>query len=192
MRIVLTGGGTGGHVIPNLAVIEELRNENAEILYIGSKEGVEKNMVEKVGVRYEDIPCGKLRRYFSFQNILDIFKMPLGLLKAKKILKKFSPDIVFSKGGFVSVPVTAAASRLKIPVIIHEADISPGLANKFCFRFAKKICLSFEESKSYLPKKFLKKAVYTGIPLRKWLKDGNEDKGYKFTGLNDHRPVILV
>ncbi|MFH1284715.1 MAG: undecaprenyldiphospho-muramoylpentapeptide beta-N-acetylglucosaminyltransferase [Candidatus Peregrinibacteria bacterium] len=192
MRIALTGGGTGGHVIPNLSVIEDLRKKKAELLYIGSMDGVEKKMIEKAGVRYEGVACGKFRRYFSWQNFVDVFKVPAGFFQAKRVLKEFSPDVLFSKGGFVSVPVVLAASRLKIPIIAHESDISPGLANKICFRFAKKICLSFEETRSYIPKKFAKKIVVTGMPIREWIADGERERGYKFTGLNDYRPVIVV
>jgi UDP-N-acetylglucosamine--N-acetylmuramyl-(pentapeptide) pyrophosphoryl-undecaprenol N-acetylglucosamine transferase len=189
----LTGGGTGGHVIPNLAVIEGLKSKGEnDILYIGSKNGVEKNIVVKAGIRYEGVNCGKLRRYFSFENFIDILKIPFGYFEAKSLIKSFSPNLVFSKGGYVSVPVVLAASRLKIPVIVHESDVSPGLANKICFKFADKICLSFFESKSYLSKKYEKKIVLTGPPVRVNVLNGNADDGYEFTGLDRHRPVILI
>jgi len=149
-------------------------------------------MAEKAGVRYEGVSCGKLRRYFSFENIIDVFRVPVGIFQARKVLKEFKPDVLFSKGGYVSVPVVIAASRLKIPIIVHESDISPGLANKICFRFANKICLSFEETKAYIPKKFGKKIVVTGSPVRLDLLNGDSEKGYKFTGFDKHRPVILI
>ncbi len=193
MRIVLTGGGTGGHVIPNVAIIEELKkHKDTEILYIGSHDGIEREIISKIGVRYESVSTGKLRRYFSWQNFIDAFKVPVGYFQAKKILKDFGAEVVFGKGGFVSVPVVVAASRLKIPVIIHESDLSPGLANKIALRFADKICTSFEETSSYVPKKYAKKVVYTGTLVRESILKGDKESGYKFAGFDKHRPVILV
>lgn len=192
MRVVLTGGGTGGHVIPNFAVIEELKKQKkTEILYIGSANGVEKSMVEKIGIPYKSVACGKLRRYFSIDNLIDIFKVPVGIFQAWRILKKWKPDVVFSKGGFVSVPVVIAASWMGVMVIIHESDVRPGLANRICARYADKICVSFEETKKYLHK-WARKIIFTGNPVRKSIMDGEAENGYKFTGLDKHRPVILV
>lgn len=148
-------------------------------------------MVKKLGVRYKGIYCGKLRRYFSFENFVDAFKVPVGIWQAFWILKRFQPDKVFSKGGFVSVPVVVAASLLKIPIILHESDTEPGLANLFCARYAKKICVSFEESRPFF-KKYSKKVVFTGTPVREWLKNGSAENGRKFTGLNKFRPIVLV
>ncbi len=146
-------------------------------------------MIEKIGIDFKSVSCGKFRRYFSFNNFLDSFRVPLGMLQAGRILKKFKPDVVFSKGGFVSFPVAIMAGFLKIPVICHESDVRPGIANKFCAKFAKKICISFEESRSYF-KEFAKKIVFTGNPVRN-LK-GDKDKGFRFTRLNDHKPILLV
>jgi len=180
-------------VIPNLAVIEELKKHgNVDLLYIGSRDGIEKKIIEKIGVEYHGIFCGKLRRYASFDNFLDIFKLAIGVMQAIKILKKWKPDRVFSKGGYVSLPVVASAKFLNIPVIVHESDLVPGLANKMSFRVAKTICLSFEESMEKLAENFRKKAVVTGTPIRSWIADGDADKGRRFTGLDGHRPVILV
>ncbi|MDD3861847.1 MAG: undecaprenyldiphospho-muramoylpentapeptide beta-N-acetylglucosaminyltransferase [Candidatus Gracilibacteria bacterium] len=193
MRILLTGGGTGGHVIPNLAIIEDLKSrEIAEIKYVGSKKGPEKKLIEKAGIDFEGITCGKLRRYFSFENFADFFRVPVGIFQAYKILKGYQPVVIFSKGGYVSFPVVVVAWKLKIPVILHESDVVPGLANKLCMKFAKKICISFEETKLYLNKSSLKKTVFTGNPVRKSIFSGNREAGLKFTGLNQHRPVILV
>jgi UDP-N-acetylglucosamine--N-acetylmuramyl-(pentapeptide) pyrophosphoryl-undecaprenol N-acetylglucosamine transferase len=176
-----------------MAVIEEIRKRGgAEILYIGSKGGVESGMMEKMGVPYAGVHCGKLRRYFSWKNFVDALKVPTGVFQAYKALKEFSPDVVFSKGGYVAVPVVIAASVLKIPVISHESDVSPGLANKISFRFSKQICLSFEETKSFLSKSLLKKVVVTGNPVRESIFQGDGERGYRFTGLDKHRPVILV
>lgn len=148
-------------------------------------------MAEKAGLRYEGISTGKLRRYFSWQNFVDFFKVPFGVMEAKGILRKFSPDVVFSKGGYVSLPVVIAARRLGIPVLLHESDVQPGLANKICARYADKICVSFEESCEYF-KKWSERVVVTGNPVRESLKNGSADVGYKFTGLDCFRPVVLV
>lgn len=193
MRIIFTGGGTAGHVIPNLAVIEGLKakRKKLEILYIGSKDGIEKKLVEKESIDFKAIACGKLRRYFSWENFLDVLKVPIGIWQAAMIMRKFRPEFVFSKGGYVGLPVTVAASLLGVAVIVHESDVIPGLANKIAFRYADKICLSFEESKDYI-KTYPSKVVVTGNPVREKIGEGSQEAGYKFTGLDKHRPVILV
>jgi UDP-N-acetylglucosamine--N-acetylmuramyl-(pentapeptide) pyrophosphoryl-undecaprenol N-acetylglucosamine transferase len=176
-----------------MAVIEELKKrEIAELKYIGSKNGPERKMIEKMGVDFEAISCGKMRRYFSWENFVDFFRVPMGVFQAYKILKEYNPMVVFSKGGYVSFPVTVAAFWLKIPVVLHESDVVPGLSNKLSMKFAKKICISYEETKNYLPKKFQKKCVMTGNPVRESIFGGNKEEGYKFTGMNDFRPIILV
>ena len=176
-----------------MAVIEELKKRgDAEILYIGSKGGIEVGMMEKIGIPFVGVHCGKLRRYFSWKNFVDFLKVPTGVFQSYKALKEFSADIVFSKGGYVAVPVVIAASFLKIPVISHESDVSPGLANKISFKFSKQICLSFEETKSFLSKSELKKSVVTGNPVREGILTGDKERGHKFTGLDSHRPIILV
>lgn len=191
MRIILTGGGTAGHIIPNIAIIEELKTKSpqTELLYIGSANGPEKAMVENAGVAFQSVSCGKLRRYLSFENIKDFFRIPKGIFQSRRILKKFHPDKVFSKGGFVSVPVVIAAWMLKIPVIMHESDLSPGLANKICALFANKICVSFSESKKYFKKK---NVIVTGNPVRKWLFFGSKEKGFELTSFDSRKPVVLV
>ena len=162
-RIVLTGGGTAGHVTPNLAILPLLRQEGWEVLYIGSENGIEKKLVEAEGVPYYSIPTGKLRRYLSRQNITDMFRVVKGVSEATKLLKKLKPDLVFSKGGFVAVPVVLGAKKNKIPVIIHESDITPGLANKIAMPFAKTVCTTFPETLKYVPKE---KGIHTGTPIR--------------------------
>jgi len=162
-----------------------------EFLYVGSKDGVEKSMCEKFGVPYEGVSCGKLRRYFSLQNFLDFFKVPIGILQAYDVLRRFKPDVVFSKGGFVGIPAVMAARVLGIPVVLHESDVVPGLTNKLSARFASKICISFEKTKKFFDK-YRDRVDLTGNPVRKWIADGNADAGYKFSGLDKHRPVILV
>ena len=186
--IVLTGGGTAGHVTPNLALIPSLKANGWDIQYIGSFQGIEKNLVEKENIPYHAISSGKLRRYLSVENLKDPFKVIKGYFEAYKILKKLKPKVVFSKGGFVTVPVVLAASHLKIPVIIHESDMTPGLANKIAMRSAKTICVNFEETLKYVGNK----GVYTGSPIRKPLFEGNKTTGNKLCGFNEVKPTLLM
>lgn len=188
-RIVLTGGGTAGHVTPNIALIAELKKLDYDIHYIGSYQGIEKELIERLGIPYYGISSGKLRRYLDLKNFSDPFKVLKGYRQAKKILKQLHPDIVFSKGGFVAVPVVLAAKKRKIPVIIHESDMTPGLANRLCIPSASKVCANFPETLNYLPRE---KAVLTGTPIRKELFDGNRIKGLDFCGFTANKPVILV
>ena len=129
-RIILTGGGTAGHVTPNIALIEKLKEEGYDIHYIGSYEGIEKELIEKEGVPFYGISSGKLRRYFDIKNFTDPFRVLKGLGQAKKIIAELKPDVIFSKGGFVAVPVVLASKKYKVPVVIHESDLTPGLANR--------------------------------------------------------------
>ena len=188
-HIVLTGGGTAGHVTPNIALIARLKEEGYKISYIGSYTGIEKTLIEEQGIPYYGISSGKLRRYFDLKNFTDSFRVLKGFGEARKLLKKLQPDIVFSKGGFVSVPVVVAAGRLKIPTIIHESDMTPGLANKLCIPSAVKVCCNFPETKSHLPEG---KAVVTGTPIRQELLSGDPQKGRDFTGFTSDKPVILI
>ncbi|MBB2184682.1 undecaprenyldiphospho-muramoylpentapeptide beta-N-acetylglucosaminyltransferase [Lachnospiraceae bacterium MD1] len=188
-RIVLTGGGTAGHVTPCIALMPELKNCGYEIQYIGSYNGIEKKLIEEYNIPYHGISSGKLRRYFDPKNFSDPFKVVKGYFEASRLLKKIRPDIVFSKGGFVTVPVVMAAKRHKIPVIIHESDMTPGLANKLALPAAKKVCVNFPETLNYLPKD---KAVLTGTPIRKELFSGNKIRGLDYCGFTANKPVILV
>ena len=188
-HIVLTGGGTAGHVTPNIAMIPRLKELGYKISYIGSYEGIEKKLIEELGIPYYGISSGKLRRYFDVKNFTDPFRVLKGFMEAKKLMKKLKPDVVFSKGGFVTVPVVIAASRRKIPTFIHESDMTPGLANKICIPFATKVCCNFPETISNLPKD---KAVLTGTPIRQELLTGSREKGLAFTGLSPDKPVILI
>ena len=187
-RIVLTGGGTAGHVTPNIALIPKLKELDYEIFYIGSIEGIERKLIEELGIKYFPIQTGKLRRYFDIKNFTDPFRVLKGGAQAKAILKDLKPDIVFSKGGFVSVPVVKAAAKQKIPVLIHESDITPGLANKLSFSSATKVCCNFPETLEFLP---ADKAVLTGSPIREELLKGDASKGRAFCGF-DEKPVIMV
>lgn len=188
-KIILTGGGTAGHVTPNLALLPSLRKEEFEIHYIGSYNGIERRLIEDAGIPYDGISSGKLRRYFDIKNFSDPLRVLKGYGQAKRLMKQYRPDIVFSKGGFVSVPVVLAAKHYKIPVIIHESDMTPGLANKICIPAAKKVCCNFPETLNYLPKD---KAVLSGSPIREELLTGERLSGLQYAGLSANRPVILV
>lgn len=188
-RIILTGGGTAGHVTPNLALLPELYKNGFEVLYAGSLNGIEKELAAKAGIEYKGISSGKLRRYFDLKNFTDPFRVIKGYFQAKKIIKNFKPDIVFSKGGFVAVPVTMAANSLKVPVIAHESDMTPGLANKLSAPFATKICCNFPETLKYLPEG---KGVLSGSPIRKEILEGSREKGLELLGFDGSRPVLLI
>jgi UDP-N-acetylglucosamine--N-acetylmuramyl-(pentapeptide) pyrophosphoryl-undecaprenol N-acetylglucosamine transferase len=188
-RIVLTGGGTAGHVTPNMALLPALQREGYEVHYIGSYDGIERKLIEELGIPYYGISSGKLRRYFDPKNFSDPFKVMKGYIEACTLLKKIKPNVVFSKGGFVSVPVVLAAKRRGIPSIIHESDMTPGLANKICIPSAKKVCANFPETVKYLPEG---KAVLTGTPIRQELFSGNKLQGLDFCGFSANKPVILV
>ena len=188
-HIVLTGGGTAGHVTPNIALIPTLQEAGYRISYIGSYDGIEKKLIEELGIPYYGISSGKLRRYFDLKNFSDPFRVLKGFSEAKKLLKQLKPDVIFSKGGFVTVPVVIAAKRCKIPAIIHESDMTPGLANKLCIPSAAKICCNFPETAASLPKE---KAVLTGTPIRQELLNGNKEAARKFCGFTSEKPVLMV
>jgi UDP-N-acetylglucosamine--N-acetylmuramyl-(pentapeptide) pyrophosphoryl-undecaprenol N-acetylglucosamine transferase len=188
-RIVFTGGGTAGHVTPNIALFPTLKKLGYDIHYIGSYDGIEKKLIEDYRIPYYGIATGKLRRYFDIKNFSDPFRVIKGCSEAKKILKTLKPDVVFSKGGFVSVPVVRAAASLKIPCIIHESDMTPGLANKLCIPVATKICCTFPETMQQVP---ADKAVLTGSPIRAELLHGNRLKGMELCGFTTSKPVIMV
>lgn len=188
-RILLTGGGTAGHVTPNIALLPRLRELGYEISYMGSYDGIEKKLIEELQIPYYGISSGKLRRYFDPKNFTDPFKVIKGYGEACRIMKKLSPDVLFSKGGFVSVPVVLAAKRYHVPAIIHESDMTPGLANKLCIPSAKKVCCNFPETIQYLPRD---KAVLTGSPIRQELLKGDRLHALRFTGLSANKPVILI
>ena len=188
-RIVLTGGGTAGHVTPNIALLPALRSAGYEISYIGSMEGIEKKLIEAQGIPYYGIASGKLRRYFDVKNFTDPFRVLKGFGQASRLMKTLKPDVVFSKGGFVSVPVVMAARRRHIPVICHESDLTPGLANKLSMPSATKVCCNFPETVPYLP---AGKAVLTGCPIRQELKEGSRAAALAMTGFTEEKPIMLV
>ncbi|MBR3275509.1 MAG: undecaprenyldiphospho-muramoylpentapeptide beta-N-acetylglucosaminyltransferase [Eubacterium sp.] len=188
-HIVLTGGGTAGHVTPNIALIPRLRELGYQISYIGSNDGIESRLIPELGVDYYGISTGKLRRYLSLKNLSDPFKVLKGINDAWALLRRLKPDIIFSKGGFVAVPVVIAADHLHIPSIIHESDMTPGLANKMSARHASAFACNFPETLQYLPEG---KGVVTGTPIRAELKCGNAEEAKKFCGFTSDKPVILV
>lgn len=188
-RIILTGGGTAGHVTPNIALLPRLKELQYDIHYIGSYNGIEKELIEQFGIPYHGISSGKLRRYFSIQNFTDPFRVIKGLGEAKKLVKILKPDVIFSKGGFVSVPVVLAGKRRRVPTIIHESDMTPGLANKLSIPSATKVCCNFPETLEHLPEG---KAVLTGSPIRQELLSGDKYKAKEFLGFKSDKPVIMV
>lgn len=188
-HIILTGGGTAGHVTPNIALIPALQEKSYKISYIGSYNGIEKQLIEELGIPYYGIASGKLRRYFDLKNFSDPFRVIKGYFQAKSLMKKLKPDVVFSKGGFVTVPVVIAAGKRHIPAIIHESDMTPGLANKLCLSSATKVCCNFPETVNNLPKD---KAVLTGTPIRQELLHGNKEHARAYCGFTSDKPVLLV
>lgn len=189
-KIIMTGGGTAGHVTPNIALMPALKEAGYDIEYIGSVNGMEKDLIQATGVPYHGISSGKLRRYFDWKNFSDPFRVIKGYGQAISLMKKIKPNVVFSKGGFVSVPVVLAAKHCHIPAIIHESDITPGLANRIAIKGAKKVCCNFPETMKYLPSD---KAVLTGSPIRLELFSGNADNALKLCKFPDHnKPVLLI
>jgi UDP-N-acetylglucosamine--N-acetylmuramyl-(pentapeptide) pyrophosphoryl-undecaprenol N-acetylglucosamine transferase len=188
-RIVLTGGGTAGHVTPNIALLPSLKKYGYEVFYIGTENGIEKQLIEKEGIKYFSIKAGKLRRYVDIKNLTDTIKISQGFFQALSILNKIKPQIIFSKGGFVSSPVVWAAWIKRIPVVLHESDITPGLANKISIPFANNICYSFPETIKYLPKT---KSILTGIPVRENLFNGNKSFGRRLCSFNIEKPIMLI
>lgn len=188
-KIVLTGGGTAGHVTPNIALLPTLQEKGYEITYMGSYEGIEKRLIGDFNIPYIGISTGKFRRYLDPKNFTDPFRVIKGFAEARKALKEIKPDVVFSKGGFVSVPVVRAAASLGIPCIIHESDMTPGLANRLCIPVAKKVCCNFPETLQKLP---AQKAVLTGSPIRKELAMGNAIAGLDMCGFTANKPVVMV
>lgn len=188
-RIILTGGGTAGHVTPNIALLPRLKELGYDIQYIGSYTGIEKELIEPFGIPYHEISSGKLRRYFSVQNFTDPFRVLKGFREAHKLIRQLKPDVIFSKGGFVSVPVVLAGKRCKVPVIIHESDMTPGLANKIAIPSAAKVCCNFPETLKSLPEG---KAVLTGSPIRQELLSGNKIAAMDMCHFTSDKPVILV
>ncbi len=188
-KIIMTGGGTAGHVTPNLALMPKLKENDFEIKYIGSNDGIEKEIITKNNIPFYGISSGKLRRYFSMQNFTDPFKVLKGIGQSLQILSKEKPDVIFSKGGFVAVPVVIAASMKKIPVVAHESDMTPGLANKLSAPFCDKLCVTFRESLKYIKGD---KGILTGSPIREDILKGNKSEGLKICNFEGRKEVLFI
>jgi UDP-N-acetylglucosamine--N-acetylmuramyl-(pentapeptide) pyrophosphoryl-undecaprenol N-acetylglucosamine transferase len=188
-RILFTGGGSAGHVTPNIGLIERCQQEGWKVYYVGSWQGIERTIVQQSGVPFYSIASGKLRRYFSWQNFTDPFRILLGIIQSLLICRRLKPRVIFSKGGFVSVPVVIAGWINRIPVISHESDITPGLANRLCAPFSTRVCVAFPQTLKYLDKT---KVVYTGTPVRQAILRGQAREGRRLLDLNNQLPVILI
>lgn len=188
--IVFTGGGTAGHVIPNIALISKMIPEGWKIAYFGSKHGMEGRLIEKLNLPYYAVRTGKLRRYFSWQNFIDPFNIFIGICQAFYYLGKVKPDLIFSKGGFVGFPVVLAAWLRRIPVVAHESDLTPGLATKLSYPFVDQVCITFEKAKQYFKRK--EKLLYTGTPIRDCLLKGDKTTAKRYCAFEKEKPCLLV
>lgn len=195
-KVVFTGGGTAGHVLPNITLIKAGLQRGWKASYLGSKCGIERELVGQLNeVDYCCIAAGKLRRYFSWQNVIDLFKVVVGVIQSIYYLYKISPDVIFSKGGYVGLPVTVAAWLLRVPVIVHESDLTVGLANRIAFMWANCIALTFKQTKDHLAAKWQSRAVITGMPLRsEFSVDGGEiaTARYWLPTSDSSKPFVVV
>ena len=196
--IFLTGGGTAGHVFPCLALAGKLREKGFSLMYVGEKTGVERGLAREAGIAFLSVTSGKLRRYKSFKNVTDVFKVGCGIIGSFALLIKHKPSAVFAKGGYVALPVCVAAGLLRVPVVIHESDVTPGLANRLAAPFCKAVCVSHRETLNSVKKN---KGVFTGNPIRDALLTGDRQTGLKLCGFNANgkeakgqrgKPVLLV
>ena len=194
MKILFTGGGTAGHVTPNVALIEQFQKDGWDCVYVGSTSGIEKEIITRLDIPYNAIASGKLRRYFDWRNFSDPLLILFGIMQSLVVCWRERPQAVFSKGGFVAVPVVLAAWMCRIPVVCHESDVTPGLANRLCFPFARKICLNFEETRQYLPagSSGEGRVTVTGTPMRRSLLEGNAGRGKQFLGVDSSKPIVLI
>jgi UDP-N-acetylglucosamine--N-acetylmuramyl-(pentapeptide) pyrophosphoryl-undecaprenol N-acetylglucosamine transferase len=194
--LVFAGGGTGGHVYPGLAIIDELEKErrisSENICWIGSGKGMERDILGKRGISFFSVPSGKFRRYFSLKNVTDLFLIALALLKSLFFMLRYRPVLLFSKGGYVSVPPVIAAKICRIPVITHESDLDPGLATRLNARFADRICISYEKTREYFPSSAADRLLLTGNPVRPAVLEGDPEIGRRSFGLSGSGPLVLV
>ncbi len=192
-RIAFTGGGTAGHVFPGIAVCQTLRKKmDAEVFWIGSRSGMEKRLAAEAGIPYRGIPAGKLRRYLSLKNFFDLWRVLAGVFRSFFILLSLRPCLVFSKGGYVSVPPVLAARLLGIPVVTHESDFDPGLATRINARSARKILLSYPETAAYFPPRLRARTVVTGNPVRAAILSGDAVRGREIAGCPEGLPLVLA
>jgi len=192
MKIIIAGGGTGGHIIPNIAILESLKKQvkDLDVLYVGSKKGLEAELIPREGYAFETISCGKLRRYFSWENFLDVFRTMAGICQSAWIIAQFKPEVIFFKGGYVGFGMAIAGGLMRKKVIIHESDLKMGLGNRLAARMADKICVSFPETVEAW--RGDSRVVLTGNPVRAGLAEGNAEKGWKFSGLKPGKKMILI
>ncbi|MCZ6620128.1 MAG: undecaprenyldiphospho-muramoylpentapeptide beta-N-acetylglucosaminyltransferase [Gammaproteobacteria bacterium] len=188
-RVLFTGGGSAGHVVPAFPIIEALLARGVEVSYIGSNSGLEENLLRDFSLTYRGISTGKLRRYFSLENVTDVLRVFRGTWQAGRLLGQLRPQVVFSKGGFVSFPVVAAAWLRNIPVVVHESDFTPGLANRMSLPFCKTLCVTFVNTK---PRKFRGRVVHTGTPVRRILLEGKAVRGREFLEIDQTYPVLVI
>ena len=191
MKIVLTGGGTGGHIIPLIAVAQKIKEKNpeAEFLFIGPKGKIEKELMEKENIPLKYVLVGKMRRYFSFRYLIDIFKLPLGIIQTLWYLLFYMPDAIFSKGGYASLPVVVVGWLYRIPILIHDSDANPGLANIFLAKFSNRVAISYSRAERYFP---AKQVVLTGNPLREDINQGEAQKAREKFSLLESKKVIFI
>ena len=188
-RVVFTGGGTAGHVVPAFPLIQKLLQEGVQVSYVGTRSGLEEALTRELGIHYYGISSGKLRRYFSWQNFTDVFRVLAGLLQAIVLIRRLRPDRVFSKGGFVSFPVVVAAWLWRVPVVAHESDLTPGLANRLALPFIRTLCVSFPVT---APPAFKGRLIFSGSPIREELLNGSADRGRTQLGIRENRRVLLI
>jgi UDP-N-acetylglucosamine--N-acetylmuramyl-(pentapeptide) pyrophosphoryl-undecaprenol N-acetylglucosamine transferase len=192
MKIVLTGGGTGGHLFPLIAVARKLREkfgEGAEIIFMGAKGELEEKSMAQEGIAAKHILSGKRRRYFSLRNFLDIFKVPLGIIQSLWLLLWHMPDVVFSKGGYASVPVVLVAWLYRIPVLIHESDAVPGSANQLLAKFSRRVAVSYPSAEKYFPPN---QVIITGNPVRSEVAQGDIHSARQMFNFTESKPVVFV
>lgn len=189
-KIMFTGGGSAGHVTPSFPLIQALKNRGATVFYSGSKCGIERELIKPLYIPYYTITTGKLRRYWSWKNVLTPFQLIVGVIQSVLLCRRLKPNVIFSKGGFVALPMVIAAWLNRIPVLIHESDLTPGLANRLSFPFAKLICITFPTTAQYIKKK--SNVVVTGMPIREFLYHGDRMRGLKFCGFTEKKPVLLI
>jgi UDP-N-acetylglucosamine--N-acetylmuramyl-(pentapeptide) pyrophosphoryl-undecaprenol N-acetylglucosamine transferase len=190
-KIILTGGGTAGHVMPNIALLPALERAGFDVVYVGGNAGIEREIIERLGVKFYGVSAGKLRRYIDMENVKDAFRVVKGLGDAYAVIKSEKPDVIFSKGGFVTAPVAVAGRLTGTPVIIHESDIHPGLANRLAMPFAEKICVSFPETLKHVG---ARKGILTGPPIRREILLGKRENGFRLCGFDERsqKPTALV
>lgn len=188
-HIVFTGGGTLGHVMPNLPLIKAYREKGWKVSYIGSKKGEERAKVESLGIPYYPIRTGKLRRYFDWQNFLDIFNVMIAILQSFFLMLRLRPNVLFSKGGYVALPPVIGAWMMRVPTVIHESDMTPGLTTKLSKRFAKKVCVSFQNAGKFFPKDLVH---WTGLPVRNLVFEAQKSRGLEVSGFSGKRPILLT